>query len=82
MATPAFTSGDRFVLAGLLGLLPRGKLRHLALLVRPETILRWHRDLLRRRDARVPQLIRDPGHVRVRNRRSVACDFVETAEGP
>lgn len=51
VAKPAFTSGDRFVLAGLLGLLPRGKLRHLALLVRPETVLRWHRDLLRRRDA-------------------------------
>ncbi|WP_433441190.1 hypothetical protein [Nonomuraea sp. CA-141351] len=48
---PAFTSGDRFVLAGLLGHLPMGKLRRLMLLVRPETILRWYRDLLRRRDA-------------------------------
>nr|WP_260408641.1 integrase core domain-containing protein [Planomonospora venezuelensis] len=51
VSKPAFTSGDRFVLAGLLGHLSMGKLRHLALLVRPETILRWHRDLLRRRHA-------------------------------
>ncbi|MFB7224278.1 integrase core domain-containing protein [Streptomyces sp. NPDC056227] len=48
---PAFTDTDRAVLAGLLHHLPREKLRHLLLLVRPETILRWHRDLLKRRHA-------------------------------
>ncbi|MEU7894078.1 integrase core domain-containing protein [Nonomuraea sp. NPDC049152] len=48
---PVFTPSDRFVLAGLLGRLLRDRLRHLALLVRPDTILRWHRDLLRRRHA-------------------------------
>jgi putative transposase len=44
----AFTGADRVILAGLLHHLPRGKLRHLLL---PDTILRWHRDLLKRRHA-------------------------------
>ncbi|MFF4755488.1 integrase core domain-containing protein [Streptomyces sp. NPDC002514] len=48
---PTFTDTDRAVLAGLLHHLPREKLRHLLLLVRPDTILRWHRDLLKRRHA-------------------------------
>ncbi|GAA3442718.1 hypothetical protein [Planomonospora venezuelensis] len=46
MPKPAFTPGDRFVLAGLLGPPPMDTLRYLALLVRPETILRRHRDLI------------------------------------
>nr|QIY76805.1 transposase [Streptomyces sp. RLB1-33] len=48
---PAFTDTDRAVLAGLLHRLPMGKLRQLLLLVRPDTIMRWHRDLLKRRHA-------------------------------
>ncbi|MGW9032240.1 integrase, partial [Streptomyces sp. NPDC055722] len=48
---PAFTDTDRAVLAGLLHHLPGEKLRHLLLLVRPDTIVRWHRDLLKRRHA-------------------------------
>ncbi|MEV4362670.1 integrase core domain-containing protein [Nonomuraea sp. NPDC049625] len=48
---PAFTREDRFLLAGLLHRLQTGTLRRLTLLVRPDTILRWHRDLLRRRHA-------------------------------
>ncbi|WP_329562163.1 integrase core domain-containing protein [Kitasatospora sp. NBC_01266] len=48
---PAFTNTDRVVLAGLLHRLPTDKLRQLLLLVRPDTILRWHRDLLKRRHA-------------------------------
>jgi putative transposase len=48
---PTFTDTDRAVLAGLLRHLPKDKLRHLLLLVRPDTILRWHRDLLKRRHA-------------------------------
>jgi transposase len=50
-AKPAFTVEDRFLLAGLLHRLPRETLRRMQLLVRPETILRWHRDLLKRRHA-------------------------------
>ncbi|MFB7200339.1 integrase [Streptomyces sp. NPDC056240] len=48
---PTFTDTDRAVLAGLLHHLPMNKLRHLLLLVHPDTLLRWHRNLLKRRHA-------------------------------
>jgi hypothetical protein len=48
---PRSTHTDRAVLAGLLHHLPMDKLRHLLLLVRPDTILRLHRNLLKRRHA-------------------------------
>jgi putative transposase len=48
---PAFTATDRVFLAGLLHQLPLDKLRHLLLLVRPDTVLRWHRDLIKRHHA-------------------------------
>ncbi|MEU8323805.1 hypothetical protein AB0C33_36045 [Nonomuraea sp. NPDC048881] len=51
VTTPAFTPTDRFLLAGLLHRLPTKRLRHLGLLVRPDTVLRWHRGLLRCRRA-------------------------------
>jgi hypothetical protein len=47
---PVFTDTDRVVLAGLLHRLPMDKLRRFLLLARPDTVLRWHRDLLKRRD--------------------------------
>ncbi len=47
-----FTRADRAWLAALLHPLPRTMLRHLRLLVRPDTVLRWHRDLIARRHAR------------------------------
>jgi transposase InsO family protein len=48
---PAFTGTDRAILAGLLHHLPTAKLRRLLLLVRPDTVLRWHRNLMKRRHA-------------------------------
>jgi putative transposase len=48
--TPVSPS-DRFLLAGLLHHLPMDKLRQLQLPVRPETVLRWHRNFLKRRHA-------------------------------
>jgi transposase InsO family protein len=48
---PVFTDTDRAMLAGLLHHLPTGELRRLLLLVRPDTVLRWHRDLLKRHHA-------------------------------
>ncbi|MFC5674464.1 HAD-IC family P-type ATPase [Streptomyces incanus] len=48
---PVFTDTDRAVLAGLLHHLPIDKLRHLLLLVRPDTIVRRHHNLLKRRHA-------------------------------
>ena len=47
-----FTRADRAWLAALLHPLPRTVLNHLRLLVRPETVLRWHRDLIARQQAR------------------------------
>ncbi|MFC6018013.1 transcriptional regulator [Plantactinospora solaniradicis] len=46
-----FTRADRAWLAALLHPLPRTLLRHLRLLVSPDTVLRWHRDLIARRHA-------------------------------
>jgi putative transposase len=48
---PRFDPSDRALLAALLRRLPREVLRELRLLVRPDTVLRWHRDLIARRDA-------------------------------
>jgi putative transposase len=42
-ARPRFTPGDRAFLAALLHRLPRDVLGRFRLLVRPETVLRWHR---------------------------------------
>jgi putative transposase len=46
-----FAPADRAFLAALLHRLPREALRRLRLLVGPDTILRWHRDLIARRHA-------------------------------
>src|SRR3954452_25458973 len=46
-----FTPPDRAFLAAFLHRLPREALRRLRLLVRPDTILCWHRDLISRRHA-------------------------------
>ncbi|MGN9787988.1 hypothetical protein ACTMTF_41680 [Nonomuraea sp. ZG12] len=50
-----FAPEDRAFLAALLTSLPREVLRRLRLLVCPETVLRWHRDLLKQRHARTCQ---------------------------
>ena len=44
-----FTARDRAFLAALLHRLPRDVLRGMRLLIRPDMILRWHRDLVARR---------------------------------
>jgi len=46
-----FERADRALLAALLGTLPRRTLRRLQLIMSPDTVLRWHRDLLNRRHA-------------------------------
>ena len=47
-----FTPADRALPAALLHRLPRKVLRRLHLVVRPETVLRWHRNVVARRHAR------------------------------
>jgi hypothetical protein len=46
-----FNPADRAWLAALLHQLPKPSLYRLRLLVRPDTVLRWHRDLAARRQA-------------------------------
>jgi hypothetical protein len=58
-----FDGTDRAFLAALLRRLPRDVLRRVQLLVRPDTVLRWHRDLLGRRHAAVSRPKR-PGRPR------------------
>jgi len=48
-----FNQADRALLAALLHPLPRPTLRGLRLLVRPDKILKWHRDIVARRHAAV-----------------------------
>src|SRR5258705_12985535 len=59
---PKLTWPDRALLAALHHL-PRVHLRQLHLIVSPDTLLRWHRDLLRRRHAKASRPKR-PGRPR------------------
>ena len=47
-----FQPADRALLAALLHPLPRPALQRLRLLVRPDTVLRWHRELMRPQHAK------------------------------
>ena len=46
---PKLTWADRALLAALLSVIPKARRHGLRLLVTPDTILRWHRDIVRRR---------------------------------
>jgi|SRR5690242_6423990 putative transposase len=46
---PKLTWADRALVATLLGVMPRARRQWLRLLVTPDTIMRWHRDIVRRR---------------------------------
>ena len=48
---PKLKWADRAPLATLLGVIPKARRHGLRLLVTPDTILRWHRDITRRRRA-------------------------------
>jgi putative transposase len=56
---PKLNWADRALLAALLGLIPKARRNGLRLLVTPDTILRWHRDIIRRRWA--AKSMRDKG---------------------
>ena len=55
--TPRLTGTDRVFLAALLHRLPRVRLRQLQLIVSPDTIRRWHRDLMIRRHAHASRVL-------------------------
>ena len=46
---PNLDWADRALLATLLGVIPKARRQALRLLVTPDTVLRWHRDIVRRR---------------------------------
>jgi hypothetical protein len=46
---PKLNWADRALLATLLGAIPKARRQGLRLLVTPDTMLRWHRDIVRRR---------------------------------
>jgi putative transposase len=46
---PKLNWADRTLLATLLGAIPKARRQGLRLLVTPDTMLRWHRDIVRRR---------------------------------
>src|ERR1035441_8681855 len=49
---PDLNWADRALLAALLAAIPKARRHGLRLLVTPDTIVRWHRDIVRRRWAR------------------------------
>ncbi|WP_229812161.1 hypothetical protein [Lentzea flava] len=57
---PRLRPEDRVLLAALLAPLARVRLRQLRLLVSPDMVVRWHRDLMKRRHARA-SVNRGPG---------------------
>src|ERR1035437_6975127 len=46
---PKLDWADRTLLAALLGVIPKARRQGLRLLIIPDTIVRWHRDIVRRR---------------------------------
>jgi putative transposase len=83
---PRFTPGDRAFLAVLLHRLPPNVLGRIRLLARPETVLRWQRDVLARRHAarsppRTPRTtahgpLHPPAGAAPDSRKIVSCGFV------
>ena len=60
-ARPKTNWADRALIALLLNVIPRPRRAGLRMFVTPQTVLRWHRDIVRRRWARTSQHKR-PGH--------------------
>ena len=51
---PKLNWADRALLATLLGVIPKARRQGLRLLITPDTIVRWHCDIVRRRWAARP----------------------------
>ena len=49
LGRPKLNWADRALFAALLGVIPKARRQGLRLLVTPDTIVRWHRDIVRRR---------------------------------
>ncbi len=77
---PHLTASDRGFLGALLHRLPRPTLRQLHLIISPDTILRWHRDLLRRRHAKASRPKRTGRPPTVRTIKSLVLRFAEETD--
>ena len=75
MASPPWQPADRILLAGLSRLLPKSGLP--SLLPKPETLLRWHRDLVCRKWAAFRQRPRRQRPVRDPERRALTLKLAE-----
>jgi len=67
---------DRALLAALPGLIPKARRQGLRLLVTPDTIVRWHRDIVRRRWAARSMRGRTGRPTTLRNIRAVVAPKV------
>ncbi|MER6580793.1 integrase core domain-containing protein [Nonomuraea sp. NPDC001023] len=76
-----FAPEDRAFLAAHLTSLPREVLPRLRLVVRPDTVLRWHRDLMRRRHARTCQPGRRGRRPTIRSIRALILRLVRENPG-
>jgi putative transposase len=76
-----FATEDRAFLAALLTALPREILRRLRLLVQPDTVLRRHRDLIKRRHARTRRPKRPGRPPMVRSIRALILRLVRENPG-
>ncbi len=70
-----FTPADRTLLAALLHQIPRDVLKRRRLVVRPDTVLRWHRDMLARRHAQRSRPRRPAGRAPCARSASWCCGW-------
>jgi putative transposase len=75
---PKLTWADRALIALLLNLIPNSRRAGLRLFVSPQTVLRWRRDILRRRWVRKSRH-KHPG--RPRTRRTIRAVVLPAGEG-
>ena len=77
---PKLNWADRALLATLLSVVPKTRRHGLRLLVTPDTILRWHRDIVRRRWARLSRQGRPGRPATHRNIRSLVLRLARENE--
>src|SRR5882672_10804715 len=78
---PGLNWADRALLATLLGVIPKARRHRLRLLVTPDTILRWHRDIVCRRWAARSKSGRTGRPVTRRNIRSLVLRLARENPG-
>jgi len=80
-ARPKTSWADRALIAALLEVIPRSRRAGLRLTVTPETVLRWHRDIVRRRWRQKSQHNQPGRPATHRNIRSLVCRLAKENPG-